>query len=75
MPLFKRKPSTPSTPGVSVAVLMLEGHDMIEKTAAAHRDRWGLRDADRWDLDQTSGKIKWTFADRLAEAPVQVLGS
>ncbi|MCX5399607.1 DUF6882 domain-containing protein [Streptomyces sp. NBC_00102] len=36
---------------------------------------WGLGSADRWDLDQTTGTITWTFPDKTATAPAQILGS
>lgn len=75
MALFKRKNTQASTPETSVAELLLQGRDMIDQTAQAHNARWGLGMADRWDLDQTSGTIRWTFSDRVAEAPAQILGS
>jgi hypothetical protein len=59
-----------------LATALLQGHDIIEQTAAAHRERWGLGTADGWQLDQVSGMIAWYFADdRIASAPAQVLGS
>ncbi|MGW3661325.1 DUF6882 domain-containing protein [Streptomyces sp. NPDC005151] len=36
---------------------------------------WGLGSADRWGLDQRTGIITWTFPDRTATAPAQLLGS
>jgi hypothetical protein len=54
---------------------MFQGADFIEQTAKAHSERWGLGTADRWDIDQENGQIRWTFADKIAEAPVQVLAS
>lgn len=59
----------------SLAILLLEGEEMIDRTAALHRSEWGLGTAKRWDIDQRRGIISWTFEDRIAEAPVQVLGS
>ena len=57
-----------------VGELLLQGHDMIRQTAAAHDDRWGLGTAERWDLDQTAVTLRWTFADKVVEAPAQLLG-
>ena len=55
--------------------LLLEGHDMITRTAKEHATRWGLGRADRWSLNQQEGTIRWWFGERVASAPVQVLGS
>ncbi|MCF3134759.1 hypothetical protein [Streptomyces olivochromogenes] len=40
---------------------------MIEQLARAHMS-WGLGSADRWDLDQTTGIITWTFPEINADA-------
>jgi hypothetical protein len=55
--------------------LLLQGRDMVARTAATHAQRWGLGSAQRWSLDQQAGRIAWHFEDRVASAPVQVLGS
>src|SRR5688500_1910471 len=74
MALFRRGPrQSPTAP--DVASLMLQGADAIDQTGQAHAERWGLRTADAWSIDQESGLIRWTFGDRTVEAPVQVLGS
>ncbi|MEU0554340.1 DUF6882 domain-containing protein [Dactylosporangium sp. NPDC006015] len=57
-----------------VALLALQGEDMIEQLAQAHVT-WGLGTADRWGLDQRTGVITWTFPDKTASAPAQILGS
>ncbi|MER6025569.1 DUF6882 domain-containing protein [Streptomyces sp. NPDC001851] len=57
-----------------LSMLLLQGEDMIEQLARAHMS-WGLGTADRWDLDQTTGLITWTFPDKTATAPAQILGS
>lgn len=77
MGLFKRAPAdntaaSPSGPGLSE--LLMQGEDMLEQLAEAHRT-WGLGTADRWDLDQTTGIISWTFPDKVATAPAQIIGS
>ena len=58
-----------------LATLLLEGQDLIEQSARAHAERWGLGAADRWSLDQQDGRIVWTFEDHTASAPAQILGS
>ncbi len=48
---------------------------MIEQVGRAHREGWGLGAADSWNVDQTTGTIRWSFEDKTAEAPAQILGS
>lgn len=73
MAMFRRsKAASPSSADLSA--LVLEGEDMLERTAAVHRG-WGLGTAQQWGLDQNSGLITWTFPDRTAVAPAQVLAS
>jgi hypothetical protein len=55
-------------------VLLLQGEDMIEQLAQAHMS-WGLGSADRWGLDQRTGIITWTFPDKVATAPAQIIAS
>ncbi|WP_234338018.1 DUF6882 domain-containing protein [Streptomyces sp. NRRL WC-3725] len=55
-------------------VLLLRGEDMIEQLARAPMS-WELGSADRWDLNQTTGMITWTFPDKTATASAQILGS
>lgn len=76
MALFRRaRATTPATPDDSnLSTLLLEGEDMIEQLAAAHAS-WGLGTADRWGLDQQTGIITWTFPDKTATAPAQILGT
>ncbi|MER6911675.1 DUF6882 domain-containing protein [Streptomyces sp. NPDC000594] len=57
-----------------LGTLLLQGEDLIGGLAQAHRT-WGLGSAQRWDLDQRTGLISWTFPDRTATAPAQILGS
>lgn len=78
MGMFKRSDKTGSAgqagDRADLSVLMLQGEDMIEQVGRAHMS-WGLGSADRWDLDQTTGLITWTFPDKTATAPAQILGS
>lgn len=42
----------------------------------AHHNTWGIGEAERWNVDQDSGQIWWTFADgRVATAAVQIIGT
>ncbi|MFE0458569.1 DUF6882 domain-containing protein [Kitasatospora sp. NPDC058965] len=78
MGLFKRADRSNSAPqgrdAEGLSSLLLQGEDMIEQLADAHRS-WGLGSADRWGLDQRTGVITWTFPDKTATAPAQILGS
>ncbi|MFH9090973.1 DUF6882 domain-containing protein [Streptomyces sp. NPDC017673] len=78
MSLFKRvdKSEGAGQPmdSVDLSTLLLQGEDMIDQLAGAHMS-WGLGSADRWGLDQTTGLITWTFPDKTATAPAQILGS
>jgi hypothetical protein len=64
-----------SEPSADLNTLLLQGEDMIEQLGAAHARAWGLGTAGRWDLDQRTGLITWTFPDKTATAPAQILGS
>ncbi|KMM46156.1 hypothetical protein CWIS_06675 [Cellulomonas sp. A375-1] len=78
MALFRRspKPAAATPPAADdLATLLLEGEDMLDRLAAAHRDRWGAGSADSWAVDLSAGTIAWTFADKRVVAPVQILGS
>ncbi|WP_328719531.1 hypothetical protein OHT52_08570 [Streptomyces sp. NBC_00247] len=57
-----------------LGALLQQGENLIERLGRAHMT-WGLGSADRWDLDQTTGTITWTFPDKTATAPAQILGS
>ena len=63
MGLFRRgaKSTDPGEGADDTGLLMLQGQDMIAQTGRAHADRWGLGTAQRWDLDQETGTIRWTF--------------
>lgn len=54
--------------------LLLQGQDMMLQMEQAHQRR-GIGSADRWDLDQNTGVITWTFPERTAHADAQVPGS
>ncbi|WP_207957780.1 DUF6882 domain-containing protein [Streptomyces sp. YIM 98790] len=60
--------------GDELRLLRLQGEVLIGKLAQAHMS-WGLGTADRWGLDQQTGLLTWTFPDKTATAPAQILGS
>ncbi|MFI5841474.1 DUF6882 domain-containing protein [Catenuloplanes sp. NPDC051500] len=59
---------------VELSTLLLQGEEMIQQLAAAHAS-WGLGTAQEWGLDQRTGVITWTFPDKVASAPAQIIGS
>jgi hypothetical protein len=81
MPLFRRRPTTGPThepdpvDTLPLSDLLLQGEDMIERLATAHRDRWGLGSGGTWAVDQTTATITWTFPDTRVHAPVQILAT
>lgn len=68
MSLFRRHATRPG-------VLVAHGRELIERTARAHRERWGAGTAERCELDPSTGVLRWTFDDRVVEAPAQALGT
>lgn len=78
MGIFKRNQQAQPDPpeeDSALSVALMEGTGLIEQSAAAHQAQWGLGSADRWDVDQPTGTIRFTFADKVVTAPVQMLGS
>lgn len=69
----RKKDATGDASG-DLSTLLLEGEDMLRQVEEAHRT-WGLGTADRWNLDQQSGLLTWTFPDKAATARAQILGS
>jgi hypothetical protein len=78
MGIFKRNSGpdgvSASPEHVDLGTLLLQGEDMIDQLARAHMS-WGLGSAQRWGLDQRTGIITWTFPDKTASAPAQIIGS
>jgi uncharacterized protein DUF6882 len=66
--------SGPEVEPGDLGTLLLQGEEMVEQLAQAHMS-WGLGSADRWGLDQRTGTITWTFPDKTATAPAQIIGS
>ncbi|WP_433088072.1 DUF6882 domain-containing protein [Dactylosporangium sp. CA-052675] len=73
MGIFRRR-SGPGEEPVELSLMLLQGQDMIARLAEAHAS-WGLGTARQWGLDQRTGVITWTFADKTATAAAQILGS
>ncbi len=48
--------------------------ELLRKTRM-HQDAWGLGEEDQWFLDEGSGEVVFTFADSVASAPAQVIGT
>lgn len=69
-----REPASQAPEPADLATLLLEGEDMLGRLAEAHRTHWGLGTADSWALDPAAGTLTWTFPDRTATAPAQLLG-
>lgn len=76
MGIFSRGRASEEPPdgGQDLATIVLQGEDMMTQLAEAHRS-WGLGSAERWELEQETGLITWSFADRTATAPAQILAS
>lgn len=71
-----RRPRKPRPSGLTPELrdLARQGDEHIALLAQAHQG-WGAGSADRWDLDQTTGVISWTFPHQRATAKAQILGS
>jgi hypothetical protein len=41
----------------------------------AHQGSWQLGDSDRWDFDQDTGELIFTFPDKIVSAPAQIIGT
>ncbi|CAN7498044.1 hypothetical protein LJR027_003238 [Terrabacter sp. LjRoot27] len=50
------------------------GNDLAQRATRANVE-WGLGTAERYDFDQETGLITFTWPDRVATAPFQFLGS
>ena len=60
----------------------LDFHALCEKAmndlkikSQSHRDVWGLGSADRWDLNQETGTLSFTFPDKIVSCEAQIIGS
>lgn len=79
MPSSPRTPDpTPTEPAGpdDLALLSLQGDDMLRRTAEAHAAGWGLGSGGTWALDPHGPTLTWTFPDGgTAHAPAQLLGT
>lgn len=59
-----------------LAALLDESMAALVERNSQHRALWGLGDEERWDLDQDSGDLVFTFADgRTVRAAAQIIGT
>lgn len=50
----------------------LEG---LRLQTGAHQSTWGLGKSESWDVDLNTGKLTFTFEDKIVEAPINVVGT
>lgn len=50
----------------------LEG---LRLQTSAHQGTWQLGASDRWDFDQDTGELVFTFPDKIVSAPAQIIGT
>ncbi len=48
--------------------------DLDAKTSA-HQGAWGLAESERWDLNQDTGKLTFTFPEKIASCDAQIVGT
>jgi hypothetical protein len=54
----------------------LEGSmEGLRLQTAGHQGTWHFGEEEQWDLDQKSGELVFTFPDKIAKAPAQVIGT
>ncbi len=73
-----QKANNPTEPHANAAAfedqLRASMDDLLRKTRI-HQDAWRLGEEDQWFLDEGSGEVVFTFADSVASAPAQVIGT
>src|SRR5262249_61070395 len=42
---------------------------------AAHQSTWGLGQEKQWNFEQDRGELLFTFPDKIAKAPAQIIGT
>jgi len=53
-----------------------KANNHLQTLTQAHQNSWGLGSSDRWDADQETGVISWTFVDGvIVQAPFQIIGT
>jgi hypothetical protein len=71
--LFVKKDDTGETPEFRA---LLDGSmEGLQLQNQVHHDTWGLGKSERWDFAQGSGALIFTFPDKIARAPAQIIGS
>ena len=63
-------------PGFDIDAYFEEARNHLAALTQGHQDAWRIGSADRWDADQETGTICWTFPDNvIASAPFQIIGT
>lgn len=57
------------------AALLDASMEGLQLQTSAHQNTWQFGTAERWDFDQDSGQLVFTFPDKIATAPAQIIGS
>ena len=58
------------------SILQKTSIEELKLKTRAHEEAWGLNEISRWDLDQDTGELVFSFADRKrAVAPAQIIGT
>jgi hypothetical protein len=67
-----KKSSSNSSQADDFIMASLEG---LQLQTGAHESLWGLGKSERWDVDLDTGKLTFTFSDKIVEAPINVIGT
>ena len=61
---------------IDVEALIADSYKSLQLVTEEHRKNWQLGQEKAWAVNETSGKISFTFADgAVASAPAQVVGT
>lgn len=58
-----------------LAALQQAAMQHVQALTGAQRDSWGFGSSERWDVDLERGEISFTFSDKVARAPVQLIAT
>lgn len=55
---------------------LLEGSmEGLQLQTEAHQSTWQFGQEEQWNFDQDSGELVFTFSDKIAKAPAQIIGT
>ena len=57
------------------AVFVEASMEGLRLQTAGHQSAWQLGQEEQWNFDQDSGELVFTFADKIAKAPAQIIGT